>query len=235
MLGAVAGISITLVVVSEEEESPDGWQESDSNADGEVDEWIIFKDGKFLKWERDNNFDGRRDDWTEFEDGVPVRSRKDTNFDGKPDEWVQFDEMGRASEIKNDLNFDDKVDEKLNDGYDYADTPYVRMSAASIATITGGPTPSTPSKKPAVAPVTTTAPSAQSHSLPVSLLPSKSAPPGTPVIVTVLKKQDPDHVNPSIPPPFGLIRWLRPVKGGTWEALDSNEDRLLDLPLLTLE
>ena len=78
MLGAVAGISITLVVVSEEEESPDGWQESDSNADGEVDEWIIFKDGKFLKWERDNNFDGRRDDWTEFEDGVPVRSRKDT-------------------------------------------------------------------------------------------------------------------------------------------------------------
>ena len=111
MLGALAGISITLVIVPDEEESPDGWQESDSNSDGEVDEWTIFKDGVFLKWERDNNFDGRRDNWTEFEDGVPVRSRKDTNFDGKPDEWVQFDEMGAASEIKNDLNFDGKVDE----------------------------------------------------------------------------------------------------------------------------
>ncbi len=76
MLGSVAGVLITLVVVSDEEESPDGWQESDSNADGEVDEWIIFKDGAFLKWERDNNFDGRRDDWTEFEDGVPVRSKR---------------------------------------------------------------------------------------------------------------------------------------------------------------
>lgn len=111
VLGAIAGISSTLVVVSEEEESPDGWQKSDSNADGEVDEWINFKDGVFLKWERDHNFDGRRDDWSEFEDGVPVRSRKDTNFDGKPDEWIQFDEMGLAGEIKNDLNFDGKVDE----------------------------------------------------------------------------------------------------------------------------
>jgi hypothetical protein len=110
--------------------------------------------------------------------------------------------------------FETKIYEKILKGYDYADTPYVRMSPENLAKLIGAP------------PLSGVAPSGPP---PVNLPPTP--PVSGPVTVTTIKKRDPVHVNPSVPPPFGLIRWLRPAKGGGWEALDSNKDRLLDLPL----
>lgn len=104
--------------------------------------------------------------------------------------------------------FDNKVDEKLNKGYDYADTSYIRMSPGNLAKL-GGPLPSTSPQMPQNTPQKAPTPSA----------PSKGPLPTA------------THVNPSLPPPFGMIRWLKPSSGKKWEALDTNKQRLLDLPL----
>jgi len=98
--------------------------------------------------------------------------------------------------------FDDKVDEKLAKGYDYANTPYVRMSPGNLAKLTATP-PQTP------APQVTPQPTPAALSTPTT-----SA----------------QVVNPSLPMPFNLIRWLKPKKNG-FTALDTNEQALLDVPL----
>jgi len=106
-----------------------------------------------------------------------------------------------------------KVAEKLGKGYTYANTPYERMSPGNLAKLTG--------TQPSLAP---TSPPAVTAPIPVAV-----APP--PVIQAPVASTPPVHVNPSLPPPFGLIKWLKPAKGGAWDALDSNKDKLFGLPL----
>lgn len=134
-------------------------------------------------------------------------------------------------------DFLQKINEKLQNGYDYANTPFIRMSPGNLAKVSkrtankqkaASPIPplgQNPTPGPCMnaigtmtcvwcgGPVQNQCPARQ---------PKKAAPPAT--------KPDPKLVNTSLPVPFGLIRWLKPVKGG-FEALDSNKDRLLDLPL----
>jgi len=112
----------------------------------------------------------------------------------------------------------DKVSEKRSKGYEYADTPYVWMSAANLALL-GGATPSpVPAKQPPSSPSVSTS-GGTPPTVPATVASNTTTPPA------------PEHVNPSIPAPFGFIKYLRPSKGGGWEALDSNKGRLLDLPL----
>jgi hypothetical protein len=126
--------------------------------------------------------------------------------------------------------FEAMIDEKLLKGYDYVDTDYIRMSPENLATVQGYTCSNGP-------PVTTTAPSTtvtatiiKDRNKTAAAKPVTFAKPGG-LGDALLNRPDPVHVNPSVPHPFGYIRWLRPAKGGGWEALDSNKVRLLDLPL----
>lgn len=110
--------------------------------------------------------------------------------------------------------FEARVPKKLAKGYEYVDTKYIRMTPANLALL-GGVTPSS---------------SPTGSGAPLPNLPPAPIPSG-PITATVIKKRDPVQVNPSLPAPFGFIRWLKPTKGGGWEALDTNKAKLLDLPL----
>lgn len=119
--------------------------------------------------------------------------------------------------------FEAKVHEKLGKGYDYADTPFVRMSAQSLNMIQGN-SGHTPGSGYALSAANKAKPA------PVSSTPVPSAPAPVAAPLSPAASLSPVHVNPSLPMPFGYIRWLRPAKGGGWEALDSCEQKLLDLP-----
>lgn len=104
--------------------------------------------------------------------------------------------------------FKTKVREKLDKGYSYANTGFVRMSHSALAKL-GGSTPSAPAKAPQTAAPAPAAPQpTQSYTPP---------PMG--------------QAKPNLPPltfPYDQITALRPVKGG-FEALDEYGDVLLDL------
>jgi predicted DNA-binding WGR domain protein len=130
--------------------------------------------------------------------------------------------------------FEAKITEKLRKGYTYVHTDYIRMSAKSLNMIAAnsGPTPSTPSKpKPKPAPKGTNTATSQGQMVPVIPASATAGTLQTGLVSTTTTM--PQHVNPSLPPPFGFIRWLRPAKGGGWDALDTNKTKLLDLPLVS--
>ena len=118
-----------------------------------------------------------------------------------------------------------RVADKLGKQYDYADTNYVRMSAASLATL-GGTTPSAPVAAPQppqpAAPVPTPQPAAP-------------APVAPPTASQPMYTKTPSQDQLDLGEPFSLIRALRFKRdaAGTaivgFTALDEDGDVLLDL------
>ncbi len=89
--------------------------EADTTGDGNMNEWVFFKDGirsraerdvngdkkadtfitydkkgVITKLEADTSGDGKMNEWVYYEGGKPVRAEKDTNADGKPDTWLEY-------------------------------------------------------------------------------------------------------------------------------------------------
>jgi len=63
----------------------------DSNYDGKVDRIEHYDDnGQVVKAESDTDADGTMDEWTIFKNGQPLRGERDTNGDGKPDIWIEY-------------------------------------------------------------------------------------------------------------------------------------------------
>jgi hypothetical protein len=97
-----------------------------------------------------------------------------------------------------------RVADKQSKGYKWADTPYVRMSKASLATLTGNP-----------------------------IVPSNPVVPATPVTsVQVPLKTNPPLA--ALSPPFCLIHALRILRDGVkligYKALDAAGDELMQMP-----
>lgn len=109
-----------------------------------------------------------------------------------------------------------RVSEKLGKGYVYADTPFIRMSAANMAKLTAGPAV----PQPVVAPVA-----------PVVAPPQVQTKPVAPVVMAPVKPAHPALV--ALGEPWSLIRALRlnfdgkTLKG--YDALDEDGDVLLML------
>lgn len=106
-----------------------------------------------------------------------------------------------------------RVADKQSKGYKWADTPYVRMSKASLATLTGNPFISVPANTAIVAiPTPSLMGAAQVMSAPSGINPSLAA----------------------LSPPFSMIHALRILRDGVkllgYKALDSAGDELMQMP-----
>jgi predicted DNA-binding WGR domain protein len=174
------------------------------------------------------NIAGRRRPWTirlEYHDAAN-NSHKFWFATGRAhDEGVEcgWGRVGNKPQLKpiDWRTLRDKVSEKLAKGYDWEPTPYVRMSAKTIAHFDSLKAKPAPSKSQGAASV-----SAPPKPQAAPAAPQQPKPTPAPA----QQAQGPAvHVNPALPAPFGFIKWLKPTKSG-WEALDSNKDRLLDLP-----
>ena len=63
----------------------------DSNYDGKTDRIEIYDaTGQITRVEVDNNADGSIDEWIVYENGKPAKREKDTNGDKKPDVWIEY-------------------------------------------------------------------------------------------------------------------------------------------------
>jgi hypothetical protein len=84
--------------------------ESDTNADGKIDEWVYYEGGAPVKGEKDLNGDGNPDTTLIYDvKGIIIRSEADANGDGKIDEWVYY-EAGKPVKAEKDANKDGKPD-----------------------------------------------------------------------------------------------------------------------------
>lgn len=105
-----------------------------------------------------------------------------------------------------------RVADKQSKGYKWADTPYVRMSKASLASLTGNPITAGPTTPAPVMVPTPPPTSAASVSLSSMINPSLAA----------------------LSPPFSLIHALRILRDGVkligYKALDAAGDELLQMP-----
>jgi len=116
-----------------------------------------------------------------------------------------------------------RVADKLGNDYEYADTNYVRMSAASLATL-GGTTPSAPAAAPQTPP----------QPKPVATPPTPTSAP-TQGAQTAKYTKQPSQDQLDLGEPYSLIRALRfkrDAAGTTitgFAALDEDGDVLLDL------
>lgn len=107
-----------------------------------------------------------------------------------------------------------RVADKQSKGYKWADTPYVRMSKASMAILTGNPIPAAP-----------TAPVVKTNTPPALL-------PGLSVSATLSTMINPTLA--TLSPPFSLIHALRVLRDGVkligYKALDAAGDELMQMP-----
>ncbi len=63
----------------------------DSNYDGKIDRIEAYDEfGQIDMVESDSNGNGKMDEWIMYKDGKPVKKEKDTNEDGKADMWVDY-------------------------------------------------------------------------------------------------------------------------------------------------
>ncbi|MBU0548690.1 MAG: hypothetical protein KJ710_02965 [Candidatus Omnitrophica bacterium] len=84
--------------------------ESDTNSDGKIDEWIYYEVGVPIKGEKDINGDGNPDTTLIYDvKGMIIRGESDANGDGKIDEWVYY-EAGKPIKAEKDTNKDGKPD-----------------------------------------------------------------------------------------------------------------------------
>jgi len=63
----------------------------DLNYDGIVDHTEVYDaEGAVTRVESDVNADGKMDEWVYYENGKPVKAEKDSNKDGVPDTWIKY-------------------------------------------------------------------------------------------------------------------------------------------------
>lgn len=124
----------------------------------------------------------------------------------------------------------DKVAEKLTEGYMYADTPFVRMSASALALLGGA----NPSAVPAGVP---TAAKPAAVSAPLVVAAGTVLTPGVVVQrITATSNKAPSAAQVALGEPFSLICALRLVReGGTttvkgYQALDEQGNEVLMFP-----
>ncbi len=104
------GVEDTVLVYVDENGRP-SYTEADTDADGRVDMWGWFEDGKEIgevAYDRDG--DGRPDEWERYEEARLVERRRDTNHDAAPDQWSLYGEDGELVETRRDTDGDGLVD-----------------------------------------------------------------------------------------------------------------------------
>jgi hypothetical protein len=84
-------------------------QEEDTNGDGRVDTWTIFKDGKLARREVDTKGDGTPNIFYIYDKDVIAREERDEYGDGRRS-YRGFYENGRLAKVEKDTNGDGKID-----------------------------------------------------------------------------------------------------------------------------
>ena len=84
-------------------------QEEDTNGDGRVDTWSVFKDGKLVRREVDTKGDGTPTVFYIYDKDVIVREERDEHGDGRRS-YRGFYENGRLAKVEKDTDGDGKID-----------------------------------------------------------------------------------------------------------------------------
>jgi hypothetical protein len=130
--------------------------------------------------------------------------------------WGALGNLPQQYQVIDWTELQNRVAEKLGKGYQYADTPFIRMSAANLALLTAGQTTPLPPVAPVVAPVPP---------------PAVVTKPAAPVVMAPVKPQHPGLL--ALGEPWSLIRALKLHFDGKtllgYDALDEDGDVLFML------